>query len=427
MDRLKILVFPCGSEIGLEIHRSLMYSRHVELIGGSSIEDHGRFVYENYIGGLPFVEDSDFEEALQNLIQQENIDAIYPTMDLVIAKVTGMADRLNCKVIGSPVQSNLLALSKKKTYQFFEGKIRVPRLYDRLDQILKFPVFLKPDIGYGSRGTKLIHSMEELKKRITKVPDQLILEFLPGEEYTVDCFSDRFGNLLFSKPRKRGRIQKGISVHTLPAPEIEHLTDQIAIKINSEITLRGAWFFQVKKDENGELSLLEIATRLGGSSALFRAKGINFALMSIFDAFDYPVSVLENDFSLEMDRSLNQRFKIKYEFDTVYVDLDDCLILGEHVNPTLVKFLYSSINLRKRIVLITKHEKDLSITLKKYRLEGIFDEVIHIAKHQSKADFITESSAIFIDDSYAERKSVLENKKIPVFAPDAVQALLSTN
>lgn len=51
---LNILVFPCGSEIALELHRSLKFSRHITLFGANSVDDHGKFVFENYIGGLPF-------------------------------------------------------------------------------------------------------------------------------------------------------------------------------------------------------------------------------------------------------------------------------------------------------------------------------------------------------------------------------------
>lgn len=36
----KVLVFPCGSEIGLEIHNSLKWSTHIDLWGGSSVNDH---------------------------------------------------------------------------------------------------------------------------------------------------------------------------------------------------------------------------------------------------------------------------------------------------------------------------------------------------------------------------------------------------
>ena len=43
-----ILVFPCGSEIALEIYRSVNKSIHFNLIGASSVDDHGKFIYENY-------------------------------------------------------------------------------------------------------------------------------------------------------------------------------------------------------------------------------------------------------------------------------------------------------------------------------------------------------------------------------------------
>ena len=42
-----ILVFPCGSEIGLEIYNSVKYSTYFNLIGANSSDDHGKFVYEN--------------------------------------------------------------------------------------------------------------------------------------------------------------------------------------------------------------------------------------------------------------------------------------------------------------------------------------------------------------------------------------------
>ena len=55
VDSMKnVLVFPCGSEIGLEIHNSLKYSKDFKLYGGSSVDDHGKFVYENYISGHPY-------------------------------------------------------------------------------------------------------------------------------------------------------------------------------------------------------------------------------------------------------------------------------------------------------------------------------------------------------------------------------------
>ena len=63
----KVLVFPCGSEIGLEIHRSLKYNKDFELIGASSVNDHGMFVFENYVGNIPSVDDENFISEINNI------------------------------------------------------------------------------------------------------------------------------------------------------------------------------------------------------------------------------------------------------------------------------------------------------------------------------------------------------------------------
>lgn len=36
-----------GSEIGLEIYRSMKFRKHFHLVGGSSVNDHGRFVFDD--------------------------------------------------------------------------------------------------------------------------------------------------------------------------------------------------------------------------------------------------------------------------------------------------------------------------------------------------------------------------------------------
>ncbi len=43
---MKLLVFPCGSEIGLEVARAFVGIKGVELVGASSVDDHGRYVYK---------------------------------------------------------------------------------------------------------------------------------------------------------------------------------------------------------------------------------------------------------------------------------------------------------------------------------------------------------------------------------------------
>ena len=423
MEKRNILVFPCGSEIGLDIYNCLKYSTYFNLIGASSIEDHGRFVYEDYIGGVPFVSDPSVITFLQNIVKERRIDAIYPTMDSVICYLKKHESVIGCKVVSSPYEVTELCLSKSRTYKRLEGVVSVPLSYNMGDDI-SYPVFIKPDIGYGAIGTKLVHNYMELKSEIIDGVDKLILEYLPGEEYTVDCFTSREGCLKFASARQRHRVKSGISVNT---SFVENQAEfwAIANKINAEIDFRGAWFFQVKRRENGELCLLEVASRFGGSSLLSKARGVNLPLLSLFDAFDYDVDIVINDYSVELDRSMGCRYKLEISYDTVYVDFDDCLVLDRSVvNEELVSFLYRCLNKNIKIVLLTKHDGDLQENLKRYRLYQLFDEIIHLNAQDDKWKYIKGRSSIFIDDSHVERREVKQRLNIPVFSPEMIDVLV---
>jgi hypothetical protein len=422
--RYNILVFPCGSEIGLELFRSLQYSMHINLVGASSIDDHGRFVYPNYVNSVPFVDDPGFIPAIRAIVSAHNIDAIYPSMDTVITRLSLAQEEIGCKVIASPTATTEICLSKKKTYEYFKDIIRVPRILSSLAEVQHYPVFMKPEVGYGSRGAKLILHEEQGWQHLAEYPGAMILENLPGEEYTVDCFTDSEAQLLFSRPRKRERISNGISVRTVPVTKRLDEFTAIAQKINDNLPLRGAWFYQVKESAGAELVLLEIASRLAGSSALYRNLGVNFALLSIFDAFGHKVNVFHNDYHIELDRALNSKYKVQLDIARAYIDFDDCLLINGQVNVQLVALLYQFLNKGIKLILITKHDRVVEDTLTHYRLRSLFDEIIHLPKEDCKYRYIDPEGAIFIDDSFAERYQVHQHLHIPVFAPDNIECLL---
>ncbi len=421
----RILVFPCGSEIGLEIHRSVRYSTHFELIGGSSVSDHGRFVYEEYVGEVPLHTDLNFEAYIIKLVGVLKIDAIYPTMDAVSETLQNIGAKHGIKIIGSSPEATSICAAKSATYKLLENIIPIPRVFDAHNESIPFPVFVKPDRGYGSRNSYKVDDKNHLNRLLNHQGSEriMILEYLPGMEWTIDCFSNQHGSLLYHGVRRRSRVSNGISVHTVPDPIFADVFSDYASKINFRIKPRGAWFFQMKNDVDGHPKLLEVATRLGGSSSLFRAKGINFALLSLFDSFGYDVSIHENFYEIEMDRALDNKYIINLHYKTVYVDLDDCLIVNENVNIGLLSFLYECLGKGKSLELITRHHQDPLTTLNKYRIGNIFNAVHHLTSGQSKADFISDIESIFIDDSNTERKDVAVKMGIPVFSPDMVEAL----
>lgn len=417
-----VLVFPCGSEIGLEIHRSLEYSKEFNLYGASSIKDHGSFVYENYIPNIPFFNEANFIKEINKIIEKYKIDFIFPAHDDVILELIKNKEKIKAQIITSSLETCEICRSKKKTYTYFKNKIKTPIVYGEVDTIKKYPVFVKPDIGQGSKGAQLISSKEELLIIMKKDPSIIIMENLPGKEYTVDCFTDSSGKLKFIQARERRRIFNGISANSKPI--ISSTIKKIGEIINKNLTFNGVWFFQLKQNNKNQLVLLEIAPRVAGTMALCRMQGVNLPLLSLYNKMGLNVEIFKNKFQIEIDRSLCSKYKTNIKYKNVYIDLDDTLIIKNKINTSVIKYIYQCKNEGKKIYLITKHKYNLKKTLKKYMIPDIiFNKIIHLKMNENKYSFI-QNNSIFIDDSFSERQEVYKQIKIPVFSLDTIEILL---
>ncbi len=417
---INVLVFPCGSEIALEVFNSLNDQKDLCLIGASSIDDHGKFVYKNYIANAPTVYDDNFILFFKKIVEEYKIDFIYPCMDIVLDKFKKNEEEIGCKVISSPKETTDICLSKLKTYNYFSSILRTPKIFKKED-CLDFPIFSKPDIGSSSRNTVKINNIEDLNYWTNIYPNNLLLEYLPGEEYTVDCFTSKNGELKFIGPRKRSRISNGISVNTKIIYD-ESLIEFANI-INSNIKMNGAWFFQVKKDKDDKFCLLEIASRFGGSSVIHRLLGVNFSYLNILNEIYPNIDILINNFPIEIDRSLNTKSLIKLNFENVYVDFDDTLIINNKVNYNLISVLYKLLNENKKLYLITKHQGNIYESLKKFKInKDLFSEIYHLNLNDNKFRYI-KSESIFIDDSFSERSEVFNKLGIPVFSVENIVLL----
>ncbi len=421
MLKRKVLVFPAGTEIGLEIYQALRYCKEVEIFGaGQFISNHARFAYPKY-HEIPSIYEPKWLDTLIALCKSLKIDYIFPAYDDVIIALIRTASKIPCKIITSPASACEITRSKSQTYRFFSDIIRVPNVFVSSKEVNSYPVFVKPDRGQGSSGVAKVNNEAELNNAINAIQDPIICEYLPGEEYTVDCFSDRDKGLLFAGSRRRLRIRNGISVNTVT----ENLPEAkvMATLIGAKLGLRGAWFFQLKCAQDGQLTLLEVAPRIAGAMATHRVLGINFPLLSIFEEERLPVSVHTLDCDIELDRALANRYHHSISFSTLYIDLDDTLLLNENVNTLAIKLLYQCINKGKKIVLLTRHRGDLNQVLAKHRLSGLFDEIIHLKEIEKKSSYINEKDAIFIDDSFAERMNVAEQCNIATFDSSMIELL----
>jgi carbamoyl-phosphate synthase large subunit len=420
---LRVLVFPGDTEIGLEINSALRWSKDVQLFSaGLAISNHATYVFAQHTE-IPSIRKPGWLEALNELIARQAIDYLFPAYDDIIVALAENADHIHARIVTSPLETCLITRSKSRTYRALCNTVPVPRVYESSAPITQFPVFVKPDKGQGSQNTHLVSDVEQLGVVLRQDPTALVLEYLPGEEYTIDCFSDREKGLLFCAGRERTRTRSGIcmSSRIVSAPEFR----DFALSINSALPFHGAWFFQLKRDAVGHLKLLEIGPRIAGTMALHRVLGVNFPLLSLYEQERLPIRIMTNPIEVDIDRALVNRYHHNCCYSTVYVDFDDTMILRERVNTKLVAFLYQCINEGKKLVLLTRHTAEVGQILLRYRLSGIFDEIVRVPPRPArKFQFIREKNSILIDDSFSERYDCHVELDLPTFDCSMLEMLL---
>ena len=424
MKARKVLVFPAGTEIGLEIHQALQHCKEVELFGaGQAVSNHAPFVYERYYQ-LPSIHEENWLSALVELCNSLEIEYIFPAYDDLIVALAKHREDIPAIVLTATNEVCRITRSKSRTYQALCSVVRVPRTQNPANAT-GFPLFVKPDCGQGSQGAQQVCNASELLTAVASINDPIVCEYLPGEEYTIDCFSDRERGVLFCGARVRIRMRNGIAVHTKTV-SLDGVKE-IAEAIHKVLGMRGAWFFQLKRAREGELTLLEVAPRIAGSMSTHRVQGINFPLLTIFEHERLPLQLMTNPLPVELDRSLQNQYRLGLIYEALYIDLDDTLLVRNKVNLDAMRLVFSCINRKIPVILITRHESDLSATLASHRLASLFDEVIHLDRKQLKSEHVRHRNAIFLDDSFAERYDVQQKLGIPTFDCSMIDALISTH
>lgn len=415
------MIFSGGSYPGIEIFYALKDSVVFHPIMASSYSDHSSFVTEDYMENLPFTYEDNFAEKLNKILVERHVEFIIPTHDTIAMVLMENAEKLSATVVCSPKETAELCRFKSKTYEKLEGCSFVPTLFKEVKDDIVFPLFAKPDDGQGSVGAQKVNDSSELES-VLDVGNKVVCEFLPGDEYTIDCFTNKNGELLFINPRKRARIQYGISAR---AESVENQAPfiEIAKEINSKIRFRGYWFIQLKEDINGNLKLLELCTRFSGTFNHSQGYGVNLPLLAVSDFAGMDVSVTRNNYKVTTDKSFVDRYILDFKYDRVYVDYDDTITSckGTKVNPFVMAYLYQCKNECKEIVLLTRHsvseETLLLEDMKRLGLpSSLFNKIYELTWNDEKTTFMDNGkTSVFIDNSFAERKKVSEILNIPVF------------
>ncbi len=221
--------------------------------------------------------DGGFGPYLQRLMGSSDLqyDAIIPASHhsiKVLSDNVGILKELGAKTLLSPASVDI-CLSKTSTNEFIDNLgFPVPAIRNGKTE---YPVFIRPDDGAGSRSCHAAFTPVELAWYAGKAPNPFIQEYIDGDEYTVDIFSDFDANPICVVPRKRIEVRDGEVVKAVTVYD-EDLIEQCKT-IAKALGLVGMSCIQcIKRD--GKYYFIEVNPRFGGGVTLSIHAGANIPL-----------------------------------------------------------------------------------------------------------------------------------------------------
>lgn len=291
------------------------------IVGDADSEAVGCHLHSNFIQ-LPQATEENFIEQVFSVCQQNNIQLVLPLVTKELLPLARAKDRFaqsGIKVLVSPAEAIEIANNKAACYQYLQSKgIPVPQfcVANTTEEFIHAAFELghpqqdfcfKPSSSNGSRGFRVIsdsidesHQLFDLKPYSTFItythavsilaskpfPQLLVTEYLPGDEYSVDCLADE-GRAILVVPRLRTKMINGISVKGTfleDAAIIEYCR-----QIIEAIGLHGNIGIQVKKNGSGDPLLLEINPRVQGTIVAALGAGVNLPILAIKQELGMPI------------------------------------------------------------------------------------------------------------------------------------------
>ena len=151
-----------------------------------------------------------------------------------------------------------------------------------------FPLIAKPRHGSASKGIEIIEGINEFRRISKTAGEYLIQTYYPHrEEYTVDCYVTRRGEILCISPRRRLEVVGGEVSRTVTIDSSEIV--KASTEAIDRLGLRGAVTLQYLRDlESGRLMLMEINPRLGGGVVCSIHAGADIPAMILTEAVGLP-------------------------------------------------------------------------------------------------------------------------------------------
>ncbi|GAW94079.1 hypothetical protein Huta_0481 [Calderihabitans maritimus] len=263
---------------------------------------------------VPGGTEKEFLPVLAEIAAREGVDVILPLATYELWALAEARERLPVAVMVSGIESIRTANDKGRLYETLvkRGLRRYVPRFLRVTNFMEFekaverlgyperPVCFKPPVSKGSRGFRILDARRDrlcllLNEKPSSTylsreecaailggaadfPELLVMEYLPGPEYSVDLLAKK-GEPLVAVPRLREETRGGITFRG----RVEHKPDLIkaAGEISRALSLEYNINLQFRYDSGGNPKLLEINPRVSGTIILCLGAGVNLPYLGV--------------------------------------------------------------------------------------------------------------------------------------------------
>ena len=248
MNDLTVMITAAGNQYMLGLVECLKHNgeRNIRLVGTDMNSDPTILQMMDVMYQVPSASSPDYIDCLYDICAKEKIDIIMPIMSAELPALVQNKEKfgeIGTIVSVSNLESVLIANNKYNLYRFMkENGMRVPKFCrihnaDQLRDAFSYvgypdiPVCIKATELSGSRGIRIVDpsksrfdilfgekpnsfyiTFEELEAVLHEkdsMPEMMVMEALPGEEFSIDLVADH-GKILYMAARQSNSITASI-------------------------------------------------------------------------------------------------------------------------------------------------------------------------------------------------------------------------
>lgn len=282
MSKVNLLILSCGT-------RNLLvkyFCNCFDSVVGTDCSRLAPALYEcdaHYI--VPEMNDETYLQVITNICKNEKINAILPLQEdelKLISENRNQFENIGVKVLASNISVIDLCRDKMAFYDFLcSNGLPTLKTWNNMDDFtrdlsrnnVKFPVFVKPRFGMGSKNIGIVETLEELQCRCKNTSGLLIQEYCDGEEYGADVYCDMIsGDVIDISIKKKIRMRAGETDKAMTIKDSKCVA--LIIRLVNELKPICEIDIDIfKKDE--EYYISEVNPRFGGGYPHSYLSGMN--------------------------------------------------------------------------------------------------------------------------------------------------------